>query len=99
MYTILRNKTAGLKQQAIRLAQQLVRTPSPTDEEGRVAELTEQAMCEMGYDRVFRDASGNVVGMLLGRDAGPNLLLCCHMDTMPAGDEQAWSDSPWSGRI
>ena len=99
MYAILRNKTAGLQDEAIRFAQQLVRTPSLTDQEGRVADLTERVMREMGYDKVLRDGSGNVVGVLLGREAGPNLLLCSHMDTVPAGDERDWTDSPWSGHI
>jgi acetylornithine deacetylase/succinyl-diaminopimelate desuccinylase-like protein len=38
-------------------------------------------MTEIGYDKVVTDTFGNVVGLMLGREAGPTLLLNCHMDT------------------
>ena len=87
MFTILRNKNEGLKREAIAFAHQLVQTPSVTTEEANVANLVESKMREIGYDKVFRDDAGNVVGVMIGREAEPTVLLNCHLDTVkPSGD-------------
>jgi len=84
MYTILKNKNEGLRRDVLAFAEALVRTPSVTDDEARVAELVEAKMREIGYDKVLRDEAGNVVGVLMGREAEPTVLLNCHLDTVKA---------------
>jgi len=84
MHTILRNKTEGLKRELLNFAQTLVRTPSVTGDESKVAGLVEIKMREFGYDKVFRDEAGNVVGVLLGREDSLTVLLNSHMDTVAA---------------
>ena len=81
MYSILRKKNDGLKPHVLEFARQLVAVPSPSFHEEQVAELVEAKMREIGYDKVFRDDTGNVVGVLFGREASPTTLLNCHMDT------------------
>jgi acetylornithine deacetylase/succinyl-diaminopimelate desuccinylase-like protein len=85
MYSILRNKNEGLKPHVLDFARQLVAESSPSFQEERVAELVEAKMHEIGYDKVFRDDTGNVVGVLFGREAAPTTLLNSHMDTVVAG--------------
>ncbi len=82
MFTILRNKNEGLKKEVIAFAKELVGTPSTTLHEGSVAALVQAKMGEAGYDKVFRDEAGNVVGIMIGREADPTVLLNCHMDTV-----------------
>jgi len=56
-------------------------------------------MKEIGYEKVFRDELGNVVGMLLGRRSEPTLLLNCHMDTVGVGQRKEWKEDPFGGVI
>lgn len=86
MYTILRNKNEGLRCDVLAFAEALVRTPSVTDNESKVAELVEAKMREIGYDKVLRDEAGNVVGVMIGREADPTVLLNCHLDTIKPSD-------------
>jgi acetylornithine deacetylase/succinyl-diaminopimelate desuccinylase-like protein len=88
MYTILKNKNDGLKREVLAFAEQLVQTPSVTMDEAAVAGLVEAKMREIGYDKVLRDDVGNVVGVMIGREAEPTVLLNCHLDTVaPAHDQ------------
>ena len=80
-----------------RLAQELVRTPSLPGHEDRVAELLAGAMRENGFQRVWTDRAGNVVGHLAGRGAGPTLLFDGHMDTVDVGDLAGWAHNPFEG--
>lgn len=84
MFTILKNKNEGLKRDVLAFAEQLVRTPSVTADEGALAGLVETKMREIGYDKVFRDDVGNVVGVMIGHEAEPTVLLNCHLDTVKA---------------
>lgn len=86
MYTILRDKNEGLSEEMLGFAQALVKTPSPSLGEGRVAGLVHEQMLALGYDRVHRDDAGNVVGLLLGLDAAPTVVLNSHMDTVGVPD-------------
>ncbi|MCK5850738.1 MAG: M20/M25/M40 family metallo-hydrolase [Kiritimatiellae bacterium] len=99
MYDILRRKNAGLKDEVVDFAQQLVRKSSPSLQEREIANLVRQKMEIMGYDRVIQDDSGNVVGIMLGRETEPTLLLNCHMDTVSPTEQDLWETEPLSGQI
>ena len=99
MYDILKKKNGGLKDQVLAFAQKIVRIPSPSLKEARLAESVQRQMELLEYDRVFRDDFGNVIGVTFGREDGPTMLLCSHMDTVPPGNEDQWDHSPFSGEI
>jgi acetylornithine deacetylase/succinyl-diaminopimelate desuccinylase-like protein len=99
VYAILRSKVEGLKQELVAFARELVRTPSPSFEEAAVARLIEAQMRRAGYDKVFNDEFGNVLGILFGRESTPTALLNCHMDTVPPCHEGPWDESPYSGCV
>jgi acetylornithine deacetylase/succinyl-diaminopimelate desuccinylase-like protein len=84
MYEMLRKKSRFYEKEVIEFAADLVKIPSPSLSEERVARLVESRMQQLGYDKVVTDDFGNVVGAMLGREAGPTLLLNCHMDTVDA---------------
>ncbi|KUK27739.1 MAG: Succinyl-diaminopimelate desuccinylase [Acetothermia bacterium 64_32] len=80
----------------IRLAQGLVRFSSVSGEEGAAADFLLRALrtiCD-----VELGPGGAVVGAL-ERGRGPRLLLTGHLDTVPPGDEAAWSVPPFSGEV
>jgi putative selenium metabolism hydrolase len=71
---------------------ELVRTPSPSGQEGAVAGLVREQMERLGY-AVEVDALGNVTGTL-GAGPGPCVLFDAHMDTVGVSDPGAWSADP-----
>jgi putative selenium metabolism hydrolase len=70
----------------------LVGTPSPSGQEGAVADLVRAEMDRLGY-AVEVDALGNVVGRL-DFGPGPCVLFDAHMDTVGVTDPAAWSVDP-----
>lgn len=99
MYSLLAAKTRGLEAEALSFTQQLIRTPSPSLQEHEVARLVEDRMRSLGYENVFADDYGNVIGVLSGRQGQPTVLLSSHMDTADAGQASAWRQSPFSGEV
>jgi len=99
MYDLMRRKNGRIRDKVIGLARELIRTPSQSLREGAVADLVEGAMRQLGYEQVLRDEAGNVVGVVLGREAGPTLLLNSHMDTVSPGNEDRWTYGPHEPRL
>lgn len=83
MYKILRDKLPGVNAKAVEFARKLVEVDSWSLHESDVAGLIEQEMQAGGYPDVSRDAFGNIVGIMMGREVKPVVLLNCHMDTIP----------------
>jgi len=79
----------------IRFATELIRTPSLSGDEEAVATLVMDEMRRLGYDDVFADAVGNVVGVIRGAGTGPSVLFCSHMDTAEPGDLELWERAPY----
>lgn len=83
----------------IRFTQQLIRIPSFSLHEGDVASLVLDRFKTLAYDLAFQDSAGNVVGLVVGSDEGPTVLLASHMDTVRPANEGAWTADPFSGHI
>ena len=79
MYNLLKNKNEGLKVDVVAFTQKLIRTPSPSLGESDAAKLVEDELRRIPCDKVFRDDVGNVIGLMLGREAEPTVLLNCHI--------------------
>ena len=47
-------------------------------------------MKKLGYDEVFRDAWGNVIGVINGTESGPSILFNGHLDHVDTGDYSEW---------
>jgi putative selenium metabolism hydrolase len=86
-------------QQALtRFLQDLVSTPSFSSQEKKVAERLASEMRAVGFDEVWTDRVGNVVGRI-GPGHGPRLLYNGHMDTVGVGDPDAWTWRPFGAEI
>ena len=82
----------------VAFAQKLVQTPSLPGQEGAVAALIQAKMARLGYDQVWIDDAGNVIGRIVG-GGGPPLLFNGHMDHVDAGDPARWPHPPFGGEI
>ncbi len=78
--------------------QDLVRIPSFSCQEKDVAQRLAAEMRAVGFDEVWTDRIGNVVGRI-GPGTGPRLLYNGHMDTVGVGDPAAWSYDPFDAEI
>jgi len=89
-----------LSEDMISFAQKLIQTPSMSGEEKNVADLDIQEMQNLGYDEVFRDDQGNVVGIVKGTQEGPTIMYNSHMDHVSPGDKNNWEGyEPYGGLI
>jgi len=75
----------------------LVRIPSYSDQEGPIVEFVKRHMEQLGYDEVWVDRVGNVVGRVGNGQA--ILHFDSHVDTVKAEDAEAWTHTPFSGAI
>lgn len=82
----------------VAFAQRLVQTASLSGQEGDLAALIRAEMVRLGYDKVWVDEAGNVIGRIAGGD-GPALMFNGHMDHVDAGDPARWSHPPYGGEI
>lgn len=78
--------------------QHIVATPSLPGQEGDVAEIIQNEMENLGFDEVWRDPVGNIIGKIIGGD-GPTILLNGHMDHVDTGPQDGWPYPPFSGQI
>jgi putative selenium metabolism hydrolase len=78
----------------IELAQELVRIPSVSGDERKVAEYL-AAIITPVFDDVRVDVHGNVIAEMAGGSPGPTILLNGHLDVVDAGA----MEDPWSARL
>jgi acetylornithine deacetylase len=73
----------------------LVRTPSPSGDEHRAAEVLARWARAHGLEPEIDDAAVRIV--VDGDAPGPTLLMASHLDTVPPGD--GWSVPPYEGVV
>jgi acetylornithine deacetylase/succinyl-diaminopimelate desuccinylase-like protein len=99
MYEKLREQSAACRDDVVAFLQRLVRTRSFSFGEEAAAGIVHDTLDALGYDLVFRDEVGNVVGLLAGTEDGPAVLLASRMDTRRPDEGDAGEDGLFSGRI
>lgn len=83
----------------IAFCQHIVQTPSLPGEEGDVAALFRAEMECLGYDEVWVDGWGNVVGLLKGCGEGRSVMFNGHMDHVDPGNAEDWPYPPYGGEV
>ena len=82
----------------IDFCQRIIQVPSLSGDEGEVAKLYATEMETLGYDEVFTDQWGNVIGLIKGTEDGPTLMFNGHMDVVSPGDLDSWNNiNPYGG--
>ncbi|MGI6778610.1 MAG: YgeY family selenium metabolism-linked hydrolase [Acetivibrionales bacterium] len=88
-----------IKPDMIDFASRLIQTPSETGCEGPVSEIIKAEMEKLGFDEVFKDRVGNVVGIIKGDGTGDNIMFNCHMDQVGTGSLADWEYPPFDGVV
>lgn len=88
-----------MEDELIRFCRHLVQIESISGKEERVAILLSQMMMELGFDEVWTDRLGSVIGKITGKGSGTVLLFDGHLDSVPVNDTNAWTYAPFGGDI
>lgn len=89
---------AGYEDDMVCFAQRLIQTKSISGTEEAVAKLYKEEMEKIGYDQVFIDEVGNVIGLIQGE--GPTVMYNSHLDHVSEGDAANWEGyDPYGGEI
>ncbi|MBC2399973.1 M20/M25/M40 family metallo-hydrolase [Clostridium tetanomorphum] len=88
------------KEDTIDFAQRLIRVPALSGQEKEVADIYLSEMRKLGYDEVFRDDWGNVIGIINGTEPGPTIMYNAHLDHVDTGDYSEWQGyDPYGAEI
>ncbi|OEH84272.1 selenium metabolism hydrolase [Desulfuribacillus stibiiarsenatis] len=85
--------------------QRLIRIPSISGEEEEVAKCIATEMKTLGYDEIWIDKYGNVIGKIKGTGISADgskpksILFDGHIDTVPVSDTNQWTKKPYGGDI
>ncbi|MBN1249702.1 MAG: YgeY family selenium metabolism-linked hydrolase [Anaerolineae bacterium] len=90
--------TEAESQSLLTFLNRLVETPSLSGQEGDVAALIMDEMQALGYDQVWMDEHGNVLGRI-GTAGGPLLMFDSHMDTVEVSEPDAWTSDPYIATV
>lgn len=86
------------KDALVQFARELIQIPSPSGQEGALAQRLAEEMKRLGWQDVRTDRIGNVVGRL-GSGEPPILLYNGHMDTVGPGDLRQWKRDPYAAEL
>jgi putative selenium metabolism hydrolase len=87
------------QEEVLTFAQQMIRIPGTSGNEGQVASLVSQKMSDLGYDKVHVDPYGSVIGLVEGSRPGPTLMFDGHTDVVPIREPDQWSCEPYAGEV
>ncbi len=93
----LNQKVADAEDDIITFLREIVAIPSMRNQIGPVGERVGEEMKKLGYDEVYVDKYGSIVGKI---GTGDKILLYdSHLDTVDVGDPDQWEWDPFEGKI
>ena len=93
----LRARVAGHRDSIIAFLREICAIPSAESQIRACGERIAQEMEALGYDEIFWDKMGNIVGRI---GAGDRILLYdSHIDTVGVGDPDEWQWDPFEGKV
>lgn len=87
------------EEQIIALCQELIQKKSYSGNEGLAIASLHKAFDKCGYDDVFIDEYGSIIGHIKGKRPGKKILFDGHIDTVPVPDEAKWQYPPYGGEL
>lgn len=100
IYTRIQELSAEYLEETVDFCQRLIRIPALSGEEKGVADCYLAEMEKIGYDEIFRDDWGNVVGFINGNQPGPTIMYNSHLDHVDTGDLSEWQGyDPYGAKI
>jgi putative selenium metabolism hydrolase len=89
----------AIEREVVAFLQELVRAPGIAGDLESVAGVAAQGMRRLGFDEVWQDGTGNVIGRRRGSRPGPRLVFDAHLDTVEVGEREAWLHDPFGGEL
>ncbi len=83
----------------IRFTQEIIRIPSLSGQEEAIAQRVAGEMRSLGYDRVWSDANGSIIGLIDGAQPGKTLLFDAHTDTVGISPGVPWRHDPFGAAL
>jgi len=93
----IKSRVAEQNDDILKFFREIVAIPSMESEIREVGERCEAEMKKLGFDEVFWDKMGNVVGKI--GDGDKILLYDSHIDTVGIGDPDEWEWDPFEGKV
>lgn len=97
MYAILKSRIDGMKDEIRDFLGKLIETPSVSTKEEQIADIVFREMNKLGFDKVYRDEAGNVIGVINGIEGAPTVVLNSHLDTVEANE--TWDRNPFKAQF
>lgn len=83
----------------LRFFREIVAIPSYDSQIREVGERVEAELHALGYDAIWWDKMGNIIGRIGDEDAPRSLLYDSHLDTVGIGDPEEWDWDPFEGKL
>ena len=93
----IKSRVKAQREDIIQFLRDLCAIPSYDSKIREVGERAEAEMRKLGFDEVWFDQMGNVVGKI--GDGATKLLYDSHIDTVGIGDPDSWDWDPFEGKI
>lgn len=93
----IKSRVSAQREAIITFLKELCAVPSYDSKIREVGERAEAEMRKLGFDEVWFDQMGNVVGRI--GDGPKKLLYDSHIDTVGIGDLDAWEWDPFKGKV
>jgi putative selenium metabolism hydrolase len=77
----------------------LVQQETLSGDERAALDLVDNEMRQLGFDYVFIDAYGTVIGIIQGKESGPTVLFDGHLDTVGVAPGVTWKYAPYGAEI
>jgi putative selenium metabolism hydrolase len=81
----------------IKFSRELTAIPGFSGTEGPVCKRIAQEMRKVGFDKVWFDKMGNVIGQI--GHGKTKIMIDAHIDTVTVGDRSAWKWDPFKGKF
>lgn len=94
---LIKLRVAAQRDDIITFLREICAIPSMESQIREVGERVEAEMKKLGFDEVWWDSMGNVVGRI--GDGPIKLLYDSHIDTVGIGDPSEWQWDPFQGKI
>ena len=94
---LLRRTVKSYEKDIIKFSRDLIAIPGFSGTEGNVCKRIAQEMRKVGFDKVWFDKMGNVIGRI-GKGK-TKIMIDSHVDTVHVGDRSQWKWDPFKGKF
>jgi putative selenium metabolism hydrolase len=94
---VLRRTVKSYEKDIVKFSRELIAIPGFSGTEGNVCKRIAQEMRKVGFEKVWFDKMGNVVGQI-GRGK-TKIMIDSHVDTVHVGDRSQWKWDPFKGKL